>query len=174
VHISRDVTFNETELAESKDVRNPSQGVTALIIIANDISITPDTIKVTDKNVENGPVTGRTRKVTNKNKLFKKVFQETVETTEALIKFVSVIVSPRDPNIVYEELYEKNPPLPKAMITKLIIHNENKPLYEIAIAGSEAFQWRQRMKEEFNRILEFGIWDLILRSAKGVKIFTLK
>jgi hypothetical protein len=30
------------------------------------------------------------------------------------------------------------------------------------------------VKEELNRILELGIWDLVPRPAKGVKIFTSK
>ena len=72
------------------------------------------------------------------------------------------------------ELYEEDPPLPKAMIAKLVTHNEDKPSYEAAMAGPEAPQWRQGVKEELNRILELGVWDLVPRPAKGVKIFTSK
>src|SRR5450755_4274045 len=85
VHTSRDVTFNETELAGNKDVKNPSQGATAPATTAsdastiptntdNDISTTPDIIKETDKDMEDSPVAGRTRKATTK--LPKKVLQE--------------------------------------------------------------------------------------------------
>src|SRR5450755_3645730 len=80
MHTSRDVTFNEAELAGSKDVGDPSQGATAPAITANDASTTPtitdndistipDTIEETDKDVEDGPVAGRTRKATNKAEL---------------------------------------------------------------------------------------------------------
>jgi hypothetical protein len=149
------VIFNETELAGSKDVGNPSQGATALATTAsdasttptttaNDVSTTPANTEETDeenphstKYVENGPVAGRTRKATTKDKLPKKVLQEAVGATEAPIKLISIIVPSRDPNIVYKELYEEDPPLPKTMIAKLVTHNENKPSYEAAMADPE-------------------------------------
>jgi hypothetical protein len=185
VHISRDVIFNEAELAENKDVRDSFQGATAPVTTANDastiptttdndISITSDTIEETDKDVKNGLIAGRTRKATNKAELPKKAFRKAVGATEAPMKLVNIIVPPRDPNIMYKELYEEDPPLPKAMIVKLVTHNENKPSYEAAMAGPEVPQWRQGVKEELNRILEFNVWDLVPRPAKGVKIFTSK
>ena len=106
MHTSRDVTFNEAELAGSKDVGDPSQGATAPATTANDASTTPANTEETDeanphltKDVEDGPVAGRTRKATTKDELPKKVLREAVGATEAPMKFVDVVVPPRDPNI---------------------------------------------------------------------------
>jgi hypothetical protein len=140
VHTSRDVTFNEAELAGSKDVGDPSQGATAPATTASDTSTIPTTTantEETDEDAEDGPVAGRTRKATNKAELPKKALQKAVGATEAPMKFVGVIILPRDPNIVYEELYEEDLPLPKTIIAKLVTHNEDKPSYETAMAGSE-------------------------------------
>jgi hypothetical protein len=62
-----------------------------------------------------------------------------VEVTEASTKFVDIIVSRRNFNIIYKEFYEENPPLPKIIITKIIINNENKSSYETAMAGPEIY-----------------------------------
>src|SRR5450755_4293309 len=99
-----------------------------------------NTIEETDKDIKDSPVAGRTRKATNKAELPKKVFQKAMKAAKAPIKFINVIIPPRNPNIVYKELYEEDPPLPKAMIAKLVTHNEDKPSYETAMAGPETPQ----------------------------------
>src|SRR5450755_856597 len=100
IYTSRDVKFNETELAGKKNVKDPSQGVTAPVTTANDASTTPittdndisiilDTVEETNKDMENNSIAGKTRKTTIKNKLPKKVLQEAVGATETPIKFIN-------------------------------------------------------------------------------------
>jgi hypothetical protein len=174
-NISRDVIFNEAELAGNKDVRDLSQGATAPATTANNASTIPATTEETDEeNMKDSLIVGRTRKATNKVELSKKVLQEAVGATETPIKLINAVVRRRDPNIVYKEFYEKDPPLPKAMIAKLVSYNEDKPSYETAIAGPETLQWRQGVKKELNRILELDVWNLVPRPAKDVKIFISK
>jgi hypothetical protein len=50
------------------------------------------------------------------------------------MKFIDMVVSRRNPNIVYENLIKNNPILSKIIIIK-IIPNEDKPSYETAIAS---------------------------------------
>jgi hypothetical protein len=90
IYIFRDVIFNEAELTGNKDVKDPSQGSTAPPTTANDASTTPATIEATDKesiyhtkNIEESPITGRTRKTTYKIELSKKVFQKAVGVTDS-------------------------------------------------------------------------------------------
>jgi hypothetical protein len=79
--------FNEAELAGSKDVGNPSQGATALTTTANNASTTPATIIETEeesthptKDMENGLITGRTRRAIYKAKLPKRYFRKKWES----------------------------------------------------------------------------------------------
>jgi hypothetical protein len=51
-------------------------------------------------------------------------------------KLINMVALRRNPNIVYENLIEKDFILSKIMIVK-IIFNEDKPSYEIAMANSE-------------------------------------
>jgi DNA-binding XRE family transcriptional regulator len=55
-----------------------------------------------------------------------------------------------------KENEEKNY-LPKIMIAKLFIINENKSTYEEMIADSEKSQWRENINKEIKRIHEFDI-----------------
>jgi hypothetical protein len=61
-----------------------------------------------------------------------------VRVTKISTKFINIIVSRRNPNMVYEDLIKEDPILLKIIIAK-IIPNENKPPYEIAIINSEIF-----------------------------------
>jgi hypothetical protein len=61
-----------------------------------------------------------------------------VEITKISAKFIDIVISRRNPNMVYKNFIEKNPTLSKIMIIK-IIFNEDKSSYEIAITSSEIF-----------------------------------
>jgi hypothetical protein len=54
-------------------------------------------------------------------------------------KFINIIVSHRNSNIVYENLIKEDPILSKIMIIK-IIFNKDKPSYEAAMANLKIFQ----------------------------------
>jgi hypothetical protein len=62
-----------------------------------------------------------------------------VGITEIFAKFIDIIVSRRNPNVVYEIFIEENLILSKIIIIK-IIFNEDKPLYEVTIANFKIFQ----------------------------------
>jgi hypothetical protein len=62
-----------------------------------------------------------------------------VGITEIFAKFIDIIVSRRNPNVVYENFIEENLILSKIIIIK-IIFNEDKPLYEVTIANFKIFQ----------------------------------
>jgi hypothetical protein len=87
------------------------------------------------ENKENKYIITRIRKITYKIELFKKVMR----VTEISAKFINIIILRRNPNIVYENIIEKNLILLKIIIAKAIF-NKDKPSYEIAITNSEIFQ----------------------------------
>jgi hypothetical protein len=58
--------------------------------------------------------------------------------TKISAKFINIIVSRRNPNIVYENLIEENPILSKVIIIKAI-PNKDKPSYEAAIVNPKIF-----------------------------------
>jgi hypothetical protein len=124
VHISRDIIFNETELAGNINVKSLFQN----IIASTNIIIT----NMFTENKVNEFIAARIRKTIFKIKLFK----EAVEITKISAKFIDIIILRRDPNIVYENLIEKDSTLSKIMIVK-IIPNKDKPSYEAAIANPE-------------------------------------
>jgi hypothetical protein len=62
-----------------------------------------------------------------------------VKVTKISAKFIDIIVSRRNPNIVYENLIKEDPILSKTIIVKAI-PNKNKPSYEAAIINSKIFQ----------------------------------
>src|SRR5450755_3822280 len=79
--------FNEAELAGIKNVKNPSQGATALTTTANDASTTPATTVKTEeesthptKNMENNLIAGRTRRAIYKAELPKRYFRKQWES----------------------------------------------------------------------------------------------
>jgi hypothetical protein len=61
-----------------------------------------------------------------------------VEITKIFAKFIDMIVLLRNPNIVYEDLIEKDSILSKIMIVKIIL-NKDKPSYKIAMISFEIF-----------------------------------
>jgi hypothetical protein len=120
VHISRDMIFNEVELAGNMSVKSFFQDITA----STNITIT----SILTENKEDESIAARIRKTTFKIELPK----EAVKVIKISAKFIGMIALRRNPNIVYEDLIEENPTLSKAIIAK-IISNEDKPSYEIAI-----------------------------------------
>jgi hypothetical protein len=61
-----------------------------------------------------------------------------VEVIKISTKFINMIVPRCNPNIVYEDLIEKNPTLLKIMIVKAI-SNKDKSSYEAAMASFKIF-----------------------------------
>jgi hypothetical protein len=61
-----------------------------------------------------------------------------VEITKISAKFINIVASRRNLNIVYENLIKENLILSKIMIAK-IIFNKDKPSYETAIANFKIF-----------------------------------
>jgi hypothetical protein len=84
------------------------------------------------KNKENKFIAARTRKTISKTELPKKA----IRITKISTKFINMIISRRNPNIVYENLIKEDLTLPKIIIAK-IIPNKNKPSYEAAITNPE-------------------------------------
>jgi hypothetical protein len=122
VHISRNIIFNETELAGNINVGNFLQNITAPTntIITNTLT----------ENKKNKFIAARIRKTIFKIELSKEV----IGITKISAKFINIIISRRNPNIVYENLIKKNPILSKAIIAKTI-PNKNKSSYETAITN---------------------------------------
>ncbi len=54
-------------------------------------------------------------------------------------------------------LIEDEPPLSKALVTKLATESDDKPSYDAAMAGPEASLWRKELNEELDRIIELDI-----------------
>jgi hypothetical protein len=124
VHISRDMIFNETELAGNMSVEGLSQDITA-----------PTNIIITSmltENKENESIAARIRKAIFKIELPK----EAVGVTKISTKFIDMIAPRRNPNIVYENFIEEDPILSKIMIAKTI-PNKDKSSYEAAMANPE-------------------------------------
>jgi hypothetical protein len=126
VHISRDIIFNEAELAGNISVKGFFQSITAPINIT--------IINTFTENKENKFIAARIRKAIFKIELLK----EAVEIIKIFAKFIDMIVLRRDPNIVYENFIEKDPILLKVIIAK-VISNEDKSSYEAAMANFEIF-----------------------------------
>jgi hypothetical protein len=126
VHISRDIIFNEAELAGNISVENLSQSTTAPI----NITIT----SMLTENKKDESIAARTRKATFKIELPK----EAVGIIKVFAKLIDVVAPRRNPNIVYEDLIEKDPILSKIIIAKTI-PNEDKSSYEAAMTSPETF-----------------------------------
>jgi hypothetical protein len=126
MHISRNMIFNETKLTGNINVRNFPQNTTA--------PTNTTTINTLTKNKKNKSIAARIRKTIFKIKLPK----EAVKITKIFTKFINMIVLRRNPNIVYENLIEKDSILLKIIIAK-IIFNKDKSSYEITIANSKIF-----------------------------------
>jgi hypothetical protein len=124
VYISRNIIFNETELIGNISVGNLPQNTIAPI---NNI-----TINMFTENKEDKFIAAKIRKIIFKAELPKEI----IGIIKISTKFIDIIVSRRNPNIVYENFIEENPILSKVIIAK-IIFNENKPSYEIAMASPE-------------------------------------
>ncbi len=62
-----------------------------------------------------------------------------MRVTRPFIKLINIIVPRRNLNIIYEDLIEDEPPLSKTLVIKLATESDNKPLYNVAIAGPERF-----------------------------------
>jgi hypothetical protein len=148
----RDMTFNETEIATSMNVRSLSQKITTLTTSTEITEITKITEiieKVPDindadiadandaniifENIENAPLESIVesapvrRSIRHRKATFKAVGTNAVGAAEA-------------PSIsADEEESEKEDYLPKIMIAKSITANEDKLTYEETMAGSEKF-----------------------------------
>jgi hypothetical protein len=118
--------FNETELIKNINIRNLLQNIIALINII--------IINTFTENKKDKFIAARIRKIIFKIELPKEV----MGITKVFAKFINMIALRRDPNIVYKNLIEENPTLPKIIIIKIIL-NEDKPSYEVAIVSSEIF-----------------------------------
>jgi hypothetical protein len=92
------------------------------------------TTNIFTENKEDEFIAARTRKTTFKIKLPKKV----MGIIKIFAKFINMVVSRRNPNIVYKNLIEENPTLSKIIIIK-IISNEDKSSYEITIINPKIF-----------------------------------
>jgi hypothetical protein len=132
VHTSRDMIFNEAELAGNISVEGLPQDTTAPTNIT--------TISMLTENKKNKPIAAKIRKTTfkaiSKIELPKKANPEAVGVTKTSAKLINVIASRRNPNIVYENLIEENLILSKIIIIKTI-PNEDKPWYETAMINFE-------------------------------------
>jgi hypothetical protein len=129
VHTSRNIIFNEVELAENISVKGFLQN----IIASTNTTIT-SIFAENKENKENKFIAAKIRKTTFKIKLPKKV----VEIIEISAKFINIIVLRRNPNIVYENFIKENLILPKVMTVK-IISNKDMPSYEAAMANLKIF-----------------------------------
>jgi hypothetical protein len=133
MHISRDMIFNEAELVGNMSIRNLPQDITALINI-----IIISLLAENKENKENKSIAAKIRKT-----IFKIIFKielskEVVRITEIFAKFIDMIVSRRNPNIVYEDFIEENLILSKIMIVKTI-SNKDKSSYEAAMINLKIF-----------------------------------
>jgi hypothetical protein len=173
---SRDVIFNEAVMATSMNVRNLPEEITTLTtsteiieiiekipdISDADIADTNDT-NITLENIEDAPFENITVEPAS--------VRRSIRHRKATFNAVGIAEAP----IISadERESEKEDYLPKAIIAKTIIANEDKPTYEEAMAGSEKSQWRQSINEEIKRIHELDVWELIPK-PEGIKIFISK
>jgi hypothetical protein len=108
------------------NIEGLSQNITASINITITSTFT--------ENKKDEFIAARIRKTIFKIKLFK----EAIEVTKIFAKFIDIIASRRNPNIVYEDLIKENSILLKAMIIK-IIPKKDKSSYEITIINPKIF-----------------------------------
>jgi hypothetical protein len=90
------------------------------------------------ENKENEFIAARIRKIISKTISKTELPKKIIKIIKISAKFIDIIASRRNPNIVYENLIKENPILPKIIITKTI-PNKNKPSYEITMANLKAF-----------------------------------
>jgi hypothetical protein len=153
VRILKDVTFNEAEMAISINIRNFLKEITTLITFikiteiiekASDIS-DADIADVNDiniilENIENAPFeniiieSAPVRRSTRHRKAIFKVVGANAMAANA-VGVAEAPTTSADEGESEEEDY-----LPKAIIAKSSIANEDKPTYEEAMAGSEESQ----------------------------------
>jgi hypothetical protein len=170
VRILRNVTFNEAEIAISMNVRNLSEEITMFITFteiieiiekapdisdidiadANDINIIFENIEdALFENITVEPASVR-RFTRHKKAIFKAVGANVMAANAIGIAEASTISADKEES--EEEDY-----LPKAIIAKSFIANEDKPTYEKAMPGLKKSQWRERINKEIKRIHELNI-----------------
>jgi hypothetical protein len=158
VRISRNVTFNETEMATSINIRSFPQEIITLTtstdtteIIENipnasdtDIADTNDA-NITLENIKNAPFENITvepapvrRSTRHRKAIFKTIETNAVEANAMGANTIKAAETPT--TSANEEESEKENYLPKAIIAKSITANENKPTYEEIIINSEKSQ----------------------------------
>jgi hypothetical protein len=147
---SKDVTFNEAVMATSMNVRSLPEKATTFTTSTETTEIiekAPDTsdadiadandANTTLENIEDAPfesITVEPAPVRRSTRHRKATFKA-VGTNAAAANAVGAAEAPTTP--ADEEESEQEDYLPKAMIAKSIITNENKPTYEEAMADSE-------------------------------------
>jgi hypothetical protein len=186
MRILRDVTFNEAEMATSMNIRSLPEEATTLITSTETTEIIENAPNTSDadiadvndanntlENIEDAPFESITvdpapvrRSTRHRKATFKAVGANAVA-----VNAMGVAEAPT--TSADEGESEKKDYLPKAIIAKTIIANEDKPTYEEAMAGSEESQWREGIDKEIKRIHELGVWELIPR-PEDIKIFTSK
>jgi hypothetical protein len=136
---SRDMTFNKAEIATSMNVRSLPQKATTPTTSTETTETTTNANTDLD-DAEKAPfesITVDPRPVRRSTRHRKATFKA-IGANAVGANAVGAAGTPTTP--ADEEESEQEDYLPKAMIAKSIITNENKPTYEEAMASSEEFQ----------------------------------
>jgi hypothetical protein len=141
VRTSKNITFNEAEIATFMNVRNLFQETTTPTTSTKIIENAPDTndINIILENVEDAPLKSITiepapirRSIRHKKATFKAIEINAIKANAVGAAETPIISAD-------EKESEKEDYLSKAIIAKSIITNEDKPTYEKAIADPEKF-----------------------------------
>jgi hypothetical protein len=166
---SRDITFNETEMAIFINIRSLSEETITLTTFTEIIEIIEDIADANGTNIISEyvkdaidgsshrsaylffesitvePASVR-RFIRHRKAISKAVGVNAVEINTMKVNAVGAAETP----IIFadEEESEEEDYLPKTIIVKSIIVNEDKPTYEEIMVNSKEFQWREGIDEE--------------------------
>jgi hypothetical protein len=153
IRILKDIIFNETEMAISINIRSLFEETTTLTIFTEITKIIEKISNISDadiadindiniifENIENAPFENIIVEPApvRRSIRYRKAIFKAVETNIMAANIMGIAEAPIISANKKES--EEEDYLSKAIITKIIIANENKPTYEEAMANSKKFQ----------------------------------
>jgi Reverse transcriptase (RNA-dependent DNA polymerase) len=168
VRTSRNVTFNEAELATTNSrTSTPTTSPTPESNTDSDAESNADSDAASSaESIDEPTFRPTTRSMTRKS-----TSQEAVGASKPTNTVDLAIVMPeQDAEVEYEDWTTEVIPPAKAFYATTTGLNDDQPSYDRAMKGPEAPQWKQGLQSEYDSLIERKVWTLV-PTPQDVKIF---
>jgi hypothetical protein len=176
VRISRNVTFNEAELAAGPTTPTTSPTTEPTPESNAESNAESDAESDTDSNAESSieSTDQPTFRPTTRSMTRKSTSQKAVGASKSTKTADLAIVMPeRDAEVEYEDWTTEILSPAKAFYATTTGYNDNQPSYDRAIKGPEAPLWKQGLQNEYDSLIKRKVWTL-MPMPQDAKIFNLK